>query len=219
MGFRRDLGRTMRDYGLRVPVSLLREDEPFVRGVANRLTRKDTVLDIGAFRGMASTEFAQRAGRVFAYEPHPLLFAELLRNTRHYKRITAIDKAVATSTGTATFHLRPRSDGSPSDGSTLVGNKSNVDYDAVERVSVETVSLADAVRATGGPVRLVKMDVEGSEYEILSAFVESDAVTEVGLVYVEDHCDRVPGLADQRARVEARIAALGLQDRFDFGWP
>ena len=84
---------------------------------------------------------------------------------------------------------------------------------------METISLSDIVTELGTDIALVKMDIEGAEYSVLGAFLETKAVARVGKVFVEDHCDRVAGLADQRARVEARIAALGLTERFDFTWP
>jgi len=36
---------------------------------------------------------------------------------------------------------------------------------------------------------------------------------------VEDHCDRVEGLAAERAAFEARAKELGVLERFDVTWP
>ena len=41
----------------------------------------------------------------------------------------------------------------------------------------------------------------------------------IGKVWVETHEDRIPALKVDRERVEARIEALGLTEKFDFTWP
>lgn len=207
----------MRDRGLRVPTMLLRDGDRFVRRVADTLGRGDTVIDLGAHVGRVAQEFAHRAGRVHAFEPHPDTFRELCRNTRNYPRVTPLNIAASDRTGTERLYFNRPAAGRFTEGATLIRDKSNV-ADAAG-LAVQTVRLAEFVAGLGTDIALIKMDVEGAEYRILADLVENSVMARIGKVWVEDHCDRIPGLAAERARVEARIDALGLADRFDFTWP
>lgn len=210
----------MRDRGLRVPAKLLRHDEPFMpfmRQVARTLDRDSIVLDLGAHIGLASTEFAHYAGKVYAFEPHPELFQSLCHNVRHYKRIEPIEKAVSDVTGTAKLYFEAAPGAKSYEGSTIVRGKADVSYE--HAFDVETVRLADFIATLGQGVKLIKMDVEGAEYRIVEDLIETPAVWKVEKIFVECHMDRVEGLADRRTRVESRIAELGLSERFDFNWP
>jgi len=217
MGLRTALRTRLRIAGLRIPDMLLRDDEAFMRRVARTLTREDVVLDLGAHIGAASIEFSHFAGKVYAFEPHPEIFKTLARNTARYPRIEVQQTAVSDATGRAQLYFeRPKGD-KLFEGSTLISSKENLSY--AHAFSVDTVSLSDVIRGLDADIALIKMDVEGAEYRILSAFLETPEIHRVRKVYVEDHCDRVPGLADERAAVEVRAKDLGVLDRLDFTWP
>jgi hypothetical protein len=40
----------------------------------------------------------------------------------------------------------------------------------------------------------------------------------MGIVHVEDHCDRVVGLSEERDRTLARLDAMGLRSKFNLDW-
>ena len=217
MGLRTALRQRLRAGGYRLPDWLLRDDEPFMREVARGLSRDDVVIDLGAHIGAASIEFSHHAGQVYAFEPHPQIFAILARNTARDRNIEAIEKAASDQTGTAQLYFEPPKASKLFEGSTLITDKSNLSYD--HAVTVQCVALADFVLSLDRDVALVKMDVEGAEYRILAALLETPAIHRIGKIFVEDHCDRVPGLAAERAAVEARAAELGVSGKLDFTWP
>lgn len=205
-------------FGLKLPRWLLTGDQAFVRDAARHLTRRDIVIDLGAHVGMAATQFAHSAGKVYAFEPHPEIFRELATAAKRYRRIVPVNAAAATSDGTATLF----SDADPrpwkhTEGSTLAEGKSNLTY--TSSFDVETIDLARFIRELGRPVRMIKMDVEGYEYRLINHLLDADAMALVDMVHVEDHCDRIAGLADERDATLARIAAAGLAHKFDFEWP
>ena len=216
MGLKRRIRKTMRGLGFRPPKWALTDQERFVRGVAAGLRPEDVVIDLGAHVGFAAMEFAHYAGRVYAFEPHPIIFAELVRNTRRANNIVPVQKAVSDVAGQCNLYSDD-AERKFTDGSTLAMGKSNVSY--ANSYLVEAVNLADFIRDLDGPVRMIKMDVEGLEYQIIETLLDGGVMPQVNMVYVEDHCDRISGLSDQRARVEARIAEMGLAQKFDFAWP
>lgn len=204
--------------GLRIPSSLLTKDEAFVRKASRHLTRKDVVIDLGAHVGMAATQFAHRAGRVYAFEPHPRIFKELAKAARSYPRIIPINAAAAATDG----HARLFSDDDPrpwkhTEGSTLAEGKSNLTY--AQSFEVETINLARFIRELDTRIRMIKMDVEGLEYTLINVLLDGDVMNQIDMIHVEDHCDRVTGLADERDRTLRRINDAQLSHKFDFAWP
>ncbi|MEL6100628.1 MAG: FkbM family methyltransferase [Pseudomonadota bacterium] len=210
-------GNKLRDRGVRVPRFMLIRKEPFLRGVADTLTKDDVVIDLGAHIGAASVEFAHNAAKVYAFEPHPEIFEQLRHAVRNYPNIEPINAAISTKAGKAKLFFEPPKDKKQFEGSTLIEGKSNVSYD--NAFEVDTVSLADFVQGLGKRVRMIKMDIEGAEYRVISGLLETEAVHLIDKIWVEPHEDRIPELKAERAAVEKRIAELDLTDKFDFNWP
>ena len=78
-------------------------DECYMHGLADRIPVSPVCIDIGANAGYFSLYAASRFtnARIFAYEPIPYNFAQLMRNIKLNKnsRISAFQKAVAGSSG------------------------------------------------------------------------------------------------------------------------
>jgi hypothetical protein len=52
---------------------------------------------------------------------------------------------------------------------------------------VRIISFSDFIRMQNASVKLLKMDIEGSEVEILEEFLHSDLATRVQQAFVETH--------------------------------
>lgn len=129
---------------------------------ADPLPPAATVVDIGANIGLFAlyAASAQRAARVFAFEPFPASFALLERNAARNRlpAIVPVPLAVAGGAGVRQLHLQGRH-GVHS----LFGT-------AGAAVAVECVTLAEAfARCDIERCDFLKLDCEGAEYEILLA--------------------------------------------------
>lgn len=134
----------------------------------------DRMVDAGAYVGLASLYAAGLVARVDAFEPNPdnaALFAANLRlNPAHAARIGLQACALSARDGEAPLYAK----GAADSGSSL--------FEHVERAGVvagaarATVTLrgaAAALEALGTDARtLVKLDVEGAEYDVLPALAD-----------------------------------------------
>lgn len=129
----------------------------------------DTVIDVGANIGYFTILAAQmvgEAGAVHAFEPNPRV-AALLRQSvvlnRFEKRVNVTEKAVSAHTGSLRFFY-------PTDsGNTYEATVVMRDDIALESLDVGCVSLDDyALSKRIDRVRLLKIDVEGAELDVLS---------------------------------------------------
>lgn len=139
--------------GYRRAFSYLRKE----RGVAH-------VVDLGGNLGLFSLIAASTNPRaqIMAFEPGPpnrrLFEMNLLANPRLSDRIVLHPEAVGSATGTVEWFFDENNPG----GSSLFGVEG-------ERFSVEMRTLAEVVSSMAKPISLLKIDVEGAEYEILSS--------------------------------------------------
>lgn len=120
--------------------------------------RDGVVLDIGANIGNHSLFFAPHCARVVAYEPNPRTFQVLCLNAQLAPNIECRKKALSDRAGRARLSLDPENVGSASLGTAVGG------IDAGGTL-VDLVALDDEPDL--GPVRVVKMDIEGHEWKAL----------------------------------------------------
>ncbi|WP_338662377.1 FkbM family methyltransferase [Pararoseomonas sp. SCSIO 73927] len=140
--------------------------DPKVTWVARRILRPgDTAIDIGANLGLVSMAMADAVGptgRVEAFEPQPR-FAALARRSaelngyRHFNL-----QAIALGRGDAEVDLHIPHDNM---GRASIGRAEGTD----EVIRVRQRDAGAALEALGlGPIRLIKMDVEGYETEVIA---------------------------------------------------
>lgn len=119
-------------------------------------------IDIGAHYGyytlLAGT--GRPDCRVMAFEPSPVNFSILEKNVRHNKlsNVELYQMAVSDRTGMAEFHITEASDN--------CGFSGHPVSPSIDIVQVKTVRLDDFDLKTAGDI-VVKMDIEGHEYEVI----------------------------------------------------
>ena len=162
----------------------------------------DTVFDMGAYCGVSAYHFSKfvgATGKVYAFEPDPINYSLLQRNIERHALINVVplQVAVADSEGVAQFC----SEGTL--GSSLSRQMSRATVGHVEQVP--TISLQTACERYGVPA-FVKIDIEGSEIEVLSS--SRAFLREHSIQFVLDTNHWVNG-ALTCSRVEALFADCG----------
>jgi len=124
------------------------------------LPKDSTVLDIGGQIGVFSVYIAERAGRVFSFEPVPGNFQMLKENIRLNKlekKIIPFNLAVSDKKGKEKIFLHNENSGAHS-----------IYYKGKEFVEAKTTTLKDIfLEKNIEKCDLIKMDIEGAEYGVL----------------------------------------------------
>lgn len=147
------------------------------------------IVDAGGYIGAAAIKLSKMYPKatVVSIEPSDANYAMLEKNIQGHKNIHALKSALHSQGGQDVL-LRDRGTGEWGFSIALqdTTSRSNV------LGSVSTISLSDISRKFGGkPIGLVKLDIEGGEYEILK---NADAdLQQVPLLFVELHDRIVPG--------------------------
>ena len=75
---------------------------------------------------------------------------------------------------------------------------------------VEVVDLLAFIEALAEPVRLLKIDVEGAECEILEAFIARGFHRRVAMTVVETHEKKIPKLRARMGEIRSRLQREGI---------
>ncbi|MBU0755091.1 MAG: FkbM family methyltransferase [Planctomycetes bacterium] len=124
------------------------------------------VVDLGANVGILSTRASLLARRVISYEPFPGNFAQLRKNVDQRTQVTAVQEAVAGEPGSMRL-FRPRNDAESGSYSSFAEESEALSetFDEVTAVTLDQIFEDHKIDCCD----LLKMDVEGQEYEILHA--------------------------------------------------
>jgi FkbM family methyltransferase len=147
--------------------------EFFQEWIAERIIRGgDNVVDVGASVGGHTWSFLQlvgQEGRVIAFEPSPNLNANLKRWCDIYPNLSLLDFALSNEDAEVEFHVPV---GDQGNGSLWRQHAQGVEVETTIKVPVTTLDKVVASMELE-KLRLVKVDVEGSEFLFLEGAQET----------------------------------------------
>jgi FkbM family methyltransferase len=132
-----------------------------------------TVIDVGANTGLFAllAARANRAARVWAFEPVPFIFDMLQKNIRlnELDNLEAIPAAVADFVGESTFFITRTQVGIPTDSSSCQGFR-----DQVDEFRLPTTTLDEFVRTRPiARLDLLKIDAEAAESKVIRGALQT----------------------------------------------
>ncbi len=148
----------------------------------------DICLDLGANVGDFTRLLAKTGAQVHAYEPDPLAFGLLQQNVGSLPNVTLHQAAVSVTSGTVRlrrsrkFAKRPVALTTMS--SIVLKNPAKFADDGID---VEMRAFRDVVQSFGRRIALVKMDIEGAEFDILRQIFATPADFDIDAIYCETH--------------------------------
>ena len=160
------------------------------------------VVDVGANVGMFSARVSEITRRVIAYEPFPENFAWLGRNVATRSNVTPVCKAVAGKEGELRL-FRPVKDTLSGVYSSFqeMGGLMSENYDKVPAITLNQLFAEHAIDRCD----LLKIDVEGQEYDILYA-TSDNTFERIHLIHGEYHN---VAQHDPRTRIANLVSFLG----------
>jgi len=173
----------------------------------------DIALDIGANVGDVSSHLLKLGFRVHAFEPDPRC-AEFLR--RRFSRIGAgrfllHETAVSNYNGSTTLFFGSIT----TESSSILHDKPGTEPMGGHEVKVCSITdLLDGAEFAA----MIKMDIEGAEYDVLEEMMNPGNVDRFGLCVVETHANKIPGLDARQDQIVSLIDQKGLGDRIRLDW-
>lgn len=183
-------------------------------GFLGRIGPGDAVLDLGANAGVFTTKLAATGAMVHAYEPDPEAFARLSQAVAGLANVRLYNAAVAARAGSLRLSRKKLAAG----GHQTVASSIVFDNGGGDGIDVEVVSFYDALARCGQRVALVKMDIEGAEFDILEQVFAAPWDFGFDAMFVETH----ERLALEKTALIDRLRreAAGLPQRYvNLYWP
>jgi FkbM family methyltransferase len=173
----------------------------------------DIALDIGANVGDVSSHLIKLGYKVHAYEPDPRC-AEFLRR-RFLKirgdRFQLHEQAVSDHNGTTTIYFGTLT----TESSSILENKPGTVATGGHEVEVRSInSVLDSSRYAS----LIMMDIEGSEYDVLTELLKPENQNKFGLCVAETHANKIPNLDARHQQILELVNQYGLGDRVLLDW-
>jgi FkbM family methyltransferase len=182
-----------------------------LRFLRRSLRPGDAVLDVGAHVGLFTLVAARRvgpSGQVHAFEPAPENLARLQANVllNDFGNVVVNPVAVGAAAGTASVGLNEVGIRSGSSGAYTVGGEHG-------QVQVEVVALDDYVpdRLRDRRVRLMKIDAEGQEPEVIEGFAGTLDRSPPDFVMLELNSLTLDERGHSAAKLLDRLASAGYE--------
>lgn len=175
--------------------------------IADRIGPGDIAIDLGANVGEITGRLAASGATVHAFEPDPETFAHLARNTAGLDNVVLHQAAVSDRDGSVTLFRPPSwrdedSRRSASKANSIVQSDRTAGFDRAGEVPL--VDFARFLNTLPAPAKLVKVDIEGAEWDMIDAVMDR-APDRFEAMFVETH---------ERFDLSILPRARALQDRF-----
>ena len=177
----------------------------------------DAIIDCGANVGDMTSRFARTGATVFAFEPNPLCYSILKKRFAFTPNVKCFNEGVMDRDCVLSLSC-PEASTEWDKLDATVASSFKVDSTDQKTNDVRCVPLSDFIFSLRQPVKLVKMDIEGSEIEVLNNLLDSRAIDLVELMVVETHEKQQPALVDATNALRERISELGLNSKIRLDW-
>ncbi|MCF8057846.1 MAG: FkbM family methyltransferase [Bacteriovoracaceae bacterium] len=176
-----------------------------------QINEGDICIDCGANVGIITKKLLKKGALVYSFEPNPFAFEKLLENCKGLPNLVPIQQGVGAKQGTFRLFLHHESKQDQikwSTGSSFLEEKNNVD--SSNFIEVKTTRLSDFILNLNKEINILKIDIEGLEYEVLEDIIKTEAIQKIKHVLVETHEHKIPSLAPISKRVRTMIKEKGI---------
>ncbi|MEO9794681.1 MAG: FkbM family methyltransferase [Tateyamaria sp.] len=149
----------------------------------------DLCIDLGANIGEITCRMAATGADVISFEPDPGAFEALQAATVDLPNVTLVHKAAGHKEDSLLLHRSAR--WSPDDpsghtqGSSLVHSEEGAD--ASNAIRVEVVDIIAYLESLDRDIRILKMDIEGAEWDIMTRLIDHPLLSRIDCIFVETH--------------------------------
>ena len=178
----------------------------------SKLNKGSYVIDCGANVGEFTKLFLEKDFFVDAFEPDPIAINELKKKCKNNKNLNLFQSAVGLKDNTQKlFRYRKFDENDPfsTQGSSLLDYRSGTNKPFVE---IKVIDFINHINKQKKEISLLKMDIEGSEIEILNKIIDLNIHDKIKYIFVETHERFSHKLGLETAKLKLRIKNLNINN-------
>ncbi len=186
--------------------------------IFKKISVDDIAIDCGANIGNVTEKMAEKGATVYAFEPNPYAFNLLKEKFANHPNVHCYNQGVWDKEGEMPLYLHEHSDEDEikwSTGSSLVSSKKNIRTDKF--VLVKIIDIAQFIESLATPIKLLKLDVEGVEVEIINKLIDEKIYKKINHIVVETHENKMPELKEKTNLLRKRIKQEKINN-IDLNW-
>lgn len=153
------------------------------------INKNSIVIDIGSNFGEVIDILLSTGCEIHSFEPHPVFYNMIYKKYHKYSNVFLYEKAIWTSNTKKKLYYK-RSETALNGGSTLIPEKTNI-HNLNLFKEVDCIDIVEFLN-NFKEVDILKMDIEGAEYEILDKIFKTEAYKKIRSIYYEDHSKKIP---------------------------
>ncbi|MEM9870978.1 MAG: FkbM family methyltransferase [Pseudomonadota bacterium] len=149
----------------------------------------DLCIDLGANVGVVTRQMALTGADVISFEPDPAAFAALRTNTADLSNVTLHQKAASTEDTRMVLRRSANWEDDAPLAHTVASSivRDDKDMSAERGVTVDVVDLPGFLAGLDRDIRILKMDIEGAEWDVLEALLADPVLARIDCIFVETH--------------------------------
>ncbi len=170
------------------------------------LNTESVVFDLGGYEGeWASQIFCLYGATVYIFEPYEVYFEKLKNRFRYNEKVKIFQCGLSKNSDTAQLAIADN-------GSSIFLKNDNM-------VSIKLVRASDFFRMHNIPsIDLMKINIEGGEYDLLEHLIETGDVTKIRNIQVQFH-DFVENAESRMVNIQSALNKThGLTYQYKFVW-
>ncbi|MBL7047421.1 MAG: FkbM family methyltransferase [Candidatus Marinimicrobia bacterium] len=185
------------------------------RDIYFAVSKNDILIDCGANVGDITSQMARTLGIVYAFEPDPYAFEILRKRFGRTKNVYVFNEGVCVEDGEMAFYMHRMTSKDPIDAS--VGSSFNENKNQrYKKIFVRCINFSKFIDELGRIVALVKMDIEGMEFDVIDVLISSGRIKKIKQMIVETHERQMPELIERKHSLSNHIKKENLD--IDLGW-
>ena len=194
------------------------KDDKLFKSVMESIQEGDVCIDCGANLGQETLIMAYKGAEVHAFEPHPICYNHLTKLTSKYRsNVHIYQQGVWDKDTTMNLYFgQGHNDNAiqASESASIIEEKINISKD--DYVQVEVIDLVKFIKKLQTRIKVLKIDIEGAEVEVLRRIIDTKTYELIDLIVVETH-EKIPGLEEPIRRLRDEIINKNI-DNINLDW-
>ena len=79
-------------------------------------------------------------------------------------------------------------------------------------IEVNLVNLSEFIAKLNSPIKVLKIDIEGAEIEVLNKLIDTRQYEKIGKILVETHETKITSQVEELKTLKGRIKKLGIRN-------